>query len=106
LNTVTRAKAALLRNFKGEVDQLGYTASAEANLVPDVALDSIENDLRRGNGDELRTKFRAVHSSAALAVNSFGTFKQRPDDLLLLGEKGRAFSNSMPRAWREILHEL
>jgi hypothetical protein len=77
LNTVTRAKAALLRNFKGEADNLGYTTSLQANLVPDVALDSIESDLRRGDGDELKTKFRAVHSSAALAVNSFGNVQAR-----------------------------
>lgn len=47
-----------------------------------------ENDLRRGDGDELRKKFRAVHSSAALAVNCFAPFKDAPIDVVLLGKKG------------------
>lgn len=44
--------------------------------------------MRRGDGDELRMKFCAVHSSAALAVNSFAPFKVNPGGLRLLGKQG------------------
>ncbi len=44
-------------------------------------------------------KFCAVHSSAALAVNCFAPFKDRPEDLLLLGKHDAAgiqFEKQMP----------
>jgi len=60
----------------------------EENLVTGVRLEHFEADLRRGAGDELRMKFCALHSSAALAVNAFARFKARPEDLVLLGNGG------------------
>jgi hypothetical protein len=62
VNTTTRAKKALLRNFSGATDGKGYTRSPQENLLPGVDLATVESDLRRGDGDELRTKFMAVHS--------------------------------------------
>ena len=88
VNITTRAKAALLRSFSGATDRKGYTRSPQDNLLPGIDLATVEDDLRRGDGDELRTKFRAVHSSAALAVNCFAPFKVNPGSLLLLGKRG------------------
>ena len=64
-----------------------------------VRLEQFEHDLRQGDGNELRMKFCAVHSSAALAVNCFAPFKDRPEDLFLLGKQGAAgiqFEKQMP----------
>lgn len=88
--TRTRAKlkAALSRSFSGAKDATGYVDWPEGNLVSGVRLDQFESDLRQGDGSELRMKFCAVHSSAALAVNCFAQFKDRPKDLFLLGQHG------------------
>lgn len=71
-----------------EVDEGGYVRDARDNLVPAVALADFESDLRAGDGNELETKFRAAHSSSALAVNSFAPFRRHPSDLRLLGAHG------------------
>ena len=88
MNVTMKAKNALRNRFSGVADEKGYTVSPQANLLPDIDWAPIENDLRRGDGDELRIKFAAVHSSAALAVNCFGRFKNDPHSLLLLGKRG------------------
>ncbi|MBU0966250.1 MAG: hypothetical protein KKA54_07705 [Proteobacteria bacterium] len=41
------------------------------NLIDGVSLAQFEADLQSGDGAELHGKFRAVHSSSALAVNCF-----------------------------------
>jgi hypothetical protein len=94
-----RAKAALSRNFTGTTDHRGYVDWPQANLVSGVRLDQFERDLRQGDGSELRMKFCAVHSSAALAVNCFAPFKDRLEDLFLLGKHGAVgiqFEKQMP----------
>ncbi len=83
-----RAKDALRNRFGVDVDAQGYVRSPQANLVKGVRLEQFEDDLRRGDGNELRMKFCAVHSSAALAVNCFAPFKDRPERLALLNETG------------------
>lgn len=83
-----KAKAALRLRFAGVTDDQGYVNWPQANLVPGVRLDQFESDLRRGGGNELRMKFCAVHSSAALVANCFAPFKDRPEALLLLGQRG------------------
>ncbi|MBU0483923.1 MAG: hypothetical protein KKB30_05360 [Proteobacteria bacterium] len=45
-----------------------------------------KDDLEGGNGNELEGKFRAVHSSSALAVNAFALFKKYPGKLVLAGK--------------------
>ncbi|MHB8392119.1 MAG: hypothetical protein ACYDBH_21505 [Acidobacteriaceae bacterium] len=50
-------------------------------------LDQFERDCQR-DGSGLRMKFCAVHSSAALVVNCFAPFKDRPEDLFLLDQQG------------------
>jgi hypothetical protein len=82
----SRAKRALLQNFSGRTDEKGYVSTPEENVLPGLDLAAISDDLRRGDGDELGGKFRAIHSSAALAVNSFGRFKSQPAELPLLGD--------------------
>ena len=57
------AKAALLRNFSGMTDNKGYTRLPQENLVSGIDLATVEDDLRGGDGDELRMKVCAVHSS-------------------------------------------
>lgn len=57
-------------------------------MVQGVALKDFEADLRSGAGDELRIKFCAVHSSAALAVNTFCRFKKHPEQLIINGKSG------------------
>ncbi len=94
-----RAKAALSQNFTGTPDHRGYVDWPQENLVSGVRLDQFESDLRQGDGSELRMKFCAVHSSAALAVNCFAPFKDRPKDLSLLGQHGALgiqFEKQMP----------
>ena len=61
---------------------------AALNLVGSVQLSDFEADVRQGDGNEMVGKFRAVHSSTALAVNSFGPFKRRPGPLTLLEMSG------------------
>ena len=85
----TRALCALrdafVRNHPAiEVDDRGYVPTAADNLVPGVRLEDFEADLRAGDGNELEHKFRAVHSSSALAVNVFGLFRARTCELTLL----------------------
>jgi hypothetical protein len=72
-------------------DENGYVREAGLNLIEGVRLADFEADLRQGDGNELETKFRAAHSSSALAVNAFAPFKSCPAALRLPG--GRDFTN-------------
>ncbi len=94
-----KAKSALHDAFRKvypdvHLDDKGYTATIEDNLIDGVRRDDFEEDLRQGNGGELnadkngRAKFCAVHSSSALAVNCFAPFKRNIADLSLLDEDG------------------
>lgn len=67
-------------------DDHGYVRRPEANLVRGVSMEQFEKDLRQGDGNELRMKFCAVHSSAALVVNTFARFKSHPEELVLKGQ--------------------
>jgi hypothetical protein len=83
------AKRALKQRFPGPTpNSQGYVRWPDENLVRGVKLDQFEADLRGGAGDELRIKFCAVHSSAALAVNSFARFKADASTLHILGRSG------------------
>ena len=57
------------------LDEQGYVPRAEDNLLPGQALDQFASDLQAGVGQELLGKFKAVHSSAALAVNCFAPLR-------------------------------
>ena len=67
------------------IDTAGYVPDFRDNLLPLVCSEDFEEDLRHGAGNELENKFRAVHSSAALAVNCFAPFRRRIADLALPG---------------------
>lgn len=81
-----RALRDALRGYRPdiEVDDGGYVGSFPDNLLPSVSIDDFEADLRSGDGNELETKFRAAHSSSALAVNTFAPFRTRRSDLQIL----------------------
>jgi len=63
------------------IDEKGYAHSFRDTLLPLVTVEDFEADLRAGDGNELETKFRAAHSSSALAVNCFAPFRTRIADL-------------------------
>ena len=65
------------------LDRSGYVADVRENLIESVTLADFESDLRQGDGNELEGKFRAAHSSCALAVNTFAPFKSDPAALPL-----------------------
>ena len=87
------ATLALRRRFAAlrpdlELSPSGYVARVEDNLVPGVEPRHSIEDLEQGDGNELKSKFRAVHSSAALVVNAFARFKDEPAHLTLAGLTG------------------
>nr|MBF0222743.1 hypothetical protein [Desulfobulbaceae bacterium] len=45
-------------------------------------------NITQGSGSELERKFKAVHSSSALAVNAFSYWKKQPKTLSMLEENG------------------
>ena len=88
-----RALLALRKAFQvtghdTDLDAQGYTAFFTHNLVSSVETADFEEDLGQGSGNELVGKFRAAHSSSALAVNCFGPFKRRLSDLRVCGSEG------------------
>jgi hypothetical protein len=68
----------------------GYVSSIEDNLLPRVERRHFVDDFNNGDGRELESKFLAIHSSAALAVNTFGCFKSESCWLRLAGWTGFA----------------
>lgn len=87
-----RARQALWRRFNEisveKLDARGYAATAELNLLPGVRLEDIRADYAQGSGNELAGKFRAAHSSSALAANTFGPWRTNPPALCLHGCPG------------------
>lgn len=66
------------------VDHNGYLSDIKANLIPNVTISDFKADLNSGSGNELKNKFKAIHSSSALAINHFGYFKRNIEELELL----------------------
>ncbi|EPX84767.1 hypothetical protein Salmuc_01340 [Salipiger mucosus DSM 16094] len=87
-----------------ELDNKGYAASYRDVLLPLVSVEDFEADLTAGDGNELETKFRAAHSSSALAVNCFAPFRRWIDDLALpssgAGFTGLEFERKCPTGLR------
>jgi hypothetical protein len=69
-------------------NESGYVDTVSMNLLPTVSVEDFQDDLKSGSGNELGSKFRAVYSSSALAVNFFGFFKKNLDQFSLLNESG------------------
>jgi hypothetical protein len=81
---LTACRSALIQGFllsapHAVLDKNGYVNEAEQNLIEGVRLKDFEADLLQGDGNEMKGKFRAAHSSSALAVNTFAPFKAHPD---------------------------
>ena len=57
------------------ISDAGYVDCIDDNLLPGVSRAQFETDLRKGDGNELESKFLATYSSSALAVNCFAPFK-------------------------------
>lgn len=88
--TRTRALSALRDGFRQQhpdtsIDAKGYATDFRDTLLPLVLPEDFEAELSAGDGNELQTKFRAVHSSSALGVNCFAPFRSRIADLALPG---------------------
>lgn len=64
----------------------GYVADFKDNLVSTISVDDFFDDLNNGDGNELKSKFKALYSSSALGVNFFGFFKRHLDKFSVLGE--------------------
>src|SRR5581483_7664074 len=78
----TRAKQGLATAFLAArpgatLNASGSMSDWRDNLLPEIDEVWFKDDLEQGDGKELQGKFRAAHSSSALAVNSFARF--RPD---------------------------
>ena len=69
-------------------DHKGYAPSWKENLMKGLPLAEIEIDFGAGAGHELDSKLCAAHSSAALAVNTFGPWRKDPASLKLGGSSG------------------
>jgi hypothetical protein len=70
-----------------------YVRTPKDNLLPGLDFAAVAGDLQRGGGGEIKPKqglckFCATYSSSALAVNTFGPFRTRPNLLLLAGKDG------------------
>lgn len=57
-------------------------------VIDNLRLTSIITDLSAGAGCELDSKLRAAHSSAALAINTFGPWRNDPSTLQVGGVRG------------------
>jgi hypothetical protein len=94
-STAERARQAIRRRYNDispvTLDDRGYAVRAELNLVPGVRMDDIRADFAQGSGNELEGKFRAAHSSSALAANTFGPWRKNPQPLCLMGTPGYEF---------------
>jgi len=77
MTIVDRAKRALWKK-SGIEHEKGYLEKSEMNLLPGVTPEMIKDDYLKGSGNEWEKKFRAIHSSAALAANTFGRWKIDP----------------------------
>jgi hypothetical protein len=71
------------------LDANGYADDFRDTLLTKVSPEDFEADLSAGDGNELQTKFRAIHSSSGLAVNCFAPFRSQIAALSL--KPGEAF---------------
>lgn len=62
----------------------GYVLNTLDNLIEGIGFKLFEKDLIDGSGNELVSKFNALYSSAALAVNNFAIIKKHIDEFKFL----------------------
>ena len=90
MNTIDRAKQALWQISGLPHDRHGYVTDPQTNLVAGVTTEMIKGDFDNGSGQEWLSKIRAIHSSSALAANTFGRWKSDPARLTFAGSTGFA----------------
>jgi hypothetical protein len=66
----------------------GYVADFKYNLISSISVDDFLDDLNNGDGNELKSKFKALYSSSALCVNFFGFFKRHVNKFSFFGVGG------------------
>ena len=62
----------------------GYVFNISDNLINGLSVDLFYDDLMQGSGNELISKFSALYSSSALAVNNFAIVKKHLKDFSFL----------------------
>jgi len=62
----------------------GYVLNNSDNLINGLNVDLFRDDLMQGSGNELISKFNALYSSSALAVNNFAIVKKYRKDFSFL----------------------
>lgn len=68
---------AIIKGCKNpKINTNGYFLNNSENLLDGIDIDLYQDDLIRGSGNELKSKFNAVFSSSALAVNNFSIVKK------------------------------
>ncbi len=72
-------------NSEHSLDTDGYVSESEYNLISGIKMEDFQEDFEGGSGNELYKKFRAAHSSSALAVNTFARWRKKPDSLNVFG---------------------
>ena len=77
-------ESSIVRQSKISNNQ-GYTLTNSNNLIEGINLDLFYDELMQGSGNELNSKFSALYSSSALAVNNFSIFKQNINSFSFLG---------------------
>lgn len=92
-NVLQRAISALGRGLLSGRPDLSLSLSGAVtewreNVLPGTDTRWFQAELEQGDGRELQGKFRAAHSSSALAVNSFARFKSAVDQLSVGGWSG------------------
>ncbi|MCK4468477.1 MAG: hypothetical protein KAU60_09010, partial [Desulfobacterales bacterium] len=92
-NVLTKCKSAVrhayIKRHDFPVSDKGYVCCLENNLLPSIKLPAdVYRELEGGSGNELKEKFKALHSSSALAVNAFAKWKSNTTDLFLCGKNG------------------
>ena len=101
MNTLSRSTHALTDALRRQIGPNAflethedYVGELESNLVPGVERWMFVAELDQAGGSELKAKggqppkFHAAYSSAALAVNAFGPWKNAPESLELAGIGG------------------
>ena len=80
---VTEKQVVIIQQEKiKEANAKGYLCVAEDNLIELFEnWKEIKEELSNGNGNELESKFCALHSSSALCVNNFAPFKKHKNEI-------------------------
>ncbi|MFH1688907.1 MAG: hypothetical protein ABIE42_01555 [Candidatus Eisenbacteria bacterium] len=99
---IVQKVAARVADLRGReamrVEYPNYVRDLVDNLAPGIAFGDFRPDFEGADGGELVSsggrpqKLCAVHSSAALAVNTFAPYRRTPESLSLAGRSGFTFA--------------